>query len=137
MAFRIFLDTDTLLDFTIKREKSARQLVEWAIKGRVQAFITPANLNIVGYWLTKAYGPATAKELLSTLLADLQVIEIGHEIAVNALHSRISDIPLALQYYTALHHKLDYFITRDEALHQVAMLVLPACRPEEFINKNS
>ena len=137
MAFRIFLDTDILLDFTLQRERSARQLMEWAVKGRVQAFITTANLHIIAYWLTKAYGQVEAKELLSTLLADIHIIDIGHEITVNALHSRISDISLALQYYTALHHKLDYFITRDTALDQVAMLVLPVCRPEEFINKNS
>jgi len=139
MAFRIFLDTDILLDFTLKREAyaSARRLMEWAVKGRVQIFITTNVVNIAAYWLTKAYGAAKAKELLAALLADIQVIDIGHEITVNALHSRITDVEQALQYYTALHHKLDYFITRDKALDKAASPVLPVCRPEEFIKNNS
>ena len=138
MAFRIFLDTDVLLDFTLKREAyaSARQLMEWAVKGRVQVFITSNIVHIAGYWLTKAYGSAKAKELMEALLADIQVIDIGVETTVNALHSKITDMEQALQYYTALHHKLDYFITRDKALDKAASPVLPVCRPEEFINNN-
>jgi hypothetical protein len=136
MAFRIFLDADTLLDFTLKRKAAARQLMEWAVNGRVQAYITPDILHIAGYWLTQAYGPVKSKELLAALLADIQVIDIGHEITVNALNSRITNTEHALQYYTALHHKLDYFIT-DGALGKTAMPVLPVCTAEEFINNNN
>jgi len=138
MAFRVFLDTDVLLDFTLKRDayQAARQLMEWAVNGRVQIFITTSIVVIVSFWLTKAYGPVKAKELLAALLADIQVIDIGHEIAVNALHSRIGNVEQALQYYTALHHKLDYFITGDKSLDKAASPVLPVCRPEEFIKNN-
>jgi len=139
MAFRIFIDTDILLDFTLKRDAygAARQLMEWAVKGRVQIFITSNIVHVAGYWLTKAYGPEKAKELSAALVADIQIIDIGHEITVNALHSRISNMEQALQYYTALHHKLDYFITRDKALDKTASPVLPVCHPEEFIKNNN
>jgi predicted nucleic acid-binding protein len=138
MAFRIFLDANILLDFTLKRTEyeNARKLIEWAVKGRVQAYITPSIVHIAGYWLTKAYGPGKAKELLLTLLADIQVIDIGHEITINALLSKIVDIEDALQYYTALHHKLDYFITRDKGLRKAAIPGLPVFSPEEFLEDN-
>jgi len=138
MAFKVFIDTDILLDFTLKRDAYdiVRKLMEWAIKGRIQLFITPSIVLIASYWLTKAYGAVKAKELLSALLADIQVIDIGHEITVNALHSQIGNMEQALQYYTALHHKLDYFITRDKSLDKAASPVLPVCRPEEFIKNN-
>lgn len=138
MAFRVFLDANILLDFTLKREQYeiSRKLIEWSVKGRAQAFISPAILHIVGYWLTKAYGPAKTKELLLALLADVRVIDINHEIAVNALHSKMNDIEDALQYYTAMHHKLDYFITRDKGLQKAAIPVLPVCSPEEFLESN-
>jgi predicted nucleic acid-binding protein len=137
MAFRIFLDTDVLLGFALKKDRAARQLMEWAVKGRVQAFITNYTLQVAGYWLSKAYGTAKAKELLAALLADVHVIDIVHAITVDALHSRIDDMDLALQYYTALHHKLDYFVTRTGALDGVSSPVLPACSPETFIQNNS
>ena len=138
MAYRLFMDTDILLDFTLKRDGygTARQLMEWAVKGRVQLFITPSIVQMASYWLAEAYGPVKGKELLAALLADVQVIDIGHEITVNALHSQISNMDQALQYYTALHHKLDYFITRDKSLDEAASPVLPVCHPEEFIKNN-
>lgn len=138
MAFRVFLDANILLDFTLKRPgyEPARRLIEWAVEGRVEAYITPAVVHIVGYWLTKAYKSAVAKELLLALLADIQVIDIGHETTLNALHSKMADIEDALQYYTALHHRLDYFLSRDKGLLKTAIPSLPVCTPEEFLKNN-
>lgn len=135
MAFKIFLDANILLNFTLKRNdyEISRELIELIVNRRVQAFITPSIVHIIGYWLTKAYGNTKAKELLLTLLADIQVIDIGHEITINALHSKMSDIEDALQYYTALHYKLDYFITRDKGLQKAAIPILPVYTPEEFL----
>jgi len=138
MAFRVFIDTDILLDFTLKREAYgiARQLMEWVTKGKVQAFITSNTITITSYWLTKVYGATKAREILEALLAEIQVIDAGHEITVNALHSRIQNMEQALQYHAALHHKLDYFITRDKDLEQAASAVLPVVPPDAFINNN-
>ena len=139
MAFRVFLDADILLDFTLKKETYpiVRQLMEWAVRGRVQVFVTAAVIRDIGRALTSAYGADRAKELLLALLAEIQIIDAGYETTVNALHSRMGDIPDALSYYTALHHRLDYFITRDKNLSKAAIPVLPVCTPEEFIEKNN
>ena len=140
MAFRIFLDANILLDFTLKREvaayASARRLIEWAVNGRVQVFITPAVLQETGNWLARAYGPERAKELLLALLAEVQLIEAGQETAVGALHSRMMNINDALSYYAALHQRLDYYITRDKDMLKAAIPVLPVCTPEEFLEQN-
>jgi len=138
MAFRVFMDADILLDLTLKRERytSARQLMEWAVKGRIQAYVTPAVIQEARRRLKEVYGAARAKELLLALLAEVSVIESGHAVTVSALHSTMSDLDGALSYYTALHHKLDYFITRDEDLPKAAIPVLPVCTPEEFLKSN-
>ena len=138
MAFRVFLDAGILLDLTLKRERyqPARQLMEWAVKGRIQAFVTPAVIQEAGRRLKLTYGAAQAKELLLALLAEVSVIESGHTVAVSALHSAMSDMDEALSYYTALHHKLDYFISCDEGLSKAAIPVLPVCTPEEFLENN-
>lgn len=139
MAFRIFLDADILLDFTLKKETYpiVRQLMEWAVRGRVQVFVTAAVIRDIGRVLTSAYGVDQAKELLLALLAEVQIIDAGYETTVNALHSRMGDIADALSYYAALHHRLDYFITRDKNLLKAAIPVLPVCTPEEFIEKSN
>lgn len=137
MAFKVFLDANILLDFTLKREQyeQSRQIIELAVDGSIQAFITPSIVHILGYWLTKAYGNAKAKELLLTLMADITVIDLPNEIVLNALHSKINDIEDALQYYTALHHRLDYFISRDKQLQKQSIPLLPVCTPRELLKE--
>ena len=138
MAFRIFIDADVLLDYTLKRRTypAVRRLMEWAVTGRVRLFVTAALVGDVGVALATAYGPARAKEVLLALLAEVQLIDAGYEMTVSALHSKMEDIPVALSYYTALHHRLDYFITRDAALAKSAHPVLPVCTPEDFLHLN-
>lgn len=130
------LDVNVVLDFTLKRAQyeKAKEIIALAVHNEVEAFITPAMIHIAGYWLTKAYGAGKAKKLLSTLLLDLSVIEMNHETAVQALHSKMDDIEDALQYYTAFYHGLDFFISRDNELKKVAIPSLPVHTPEEFLN---
>lgn len=135
MASKVFLDANILLDFTLKRDEfeQSRKIIKLSVNGTIQAFITPSIIHIVGYWLTKAYGNAIAKELLLTLMADVNVIDLPHEIVLNALHSKITDIEDALQYYTAVHHKMDYFISRDKQLQKQGIPVLPVYTPKELL----
>jgi predicted nucleic acid-binding protein len=139
MAFRIFVDTDVLLDFTLKRSgySIVRRLMEWAINGRVQVFVSSGTLRDVGTELRKAYGAAQAQELLLTLLASVQVIDAGYDMTVNALQSRIDNIAGAISYYAALQHRLDYFITHDICLLGVVNPVLPVTTPIEFLNRHA
>jgi predicted nucleic acid-binding protein len=129
------INSNSLLDFTLKRAEyeQSRKIIELAVNGTIQAFITPSILHIVGYWLTKAYGNTKAKELLLTLMVDVTVIDLPHEIVLNALHSKITDREDALQYYTAVHHKLDYFISRYKQLQKQGIPVLPVYTPKELL----
>jgi predicted nucleic acid-binding protein len=138
MAFRIFVDADVLLDFLLKRSgyQIVRRLMEWAVRGRVQLFTSPAVLRDIARELGRAYGPIQAKELLLALLAVLQVVDAGYETAVNAVQSKIDNIPGAISYHTALDHRLDYFITHDTSLLQVVNSVLPVYTAIDFINRH-
>lgn len=137
MASKVFLDANILLDFTLKRDdyKQARTIIALAVNGSIQAFISSSIVHIVGYWLAKVYGHAKAKTILITLLSDVTVIDLPHEIVLNALHSKVTDMEDALQYYTAVHHKLDYFISRDKQLLKQGIPVLPICTPQDFLSE--
>lgn len=134
MAAKIFLDANILLDYTLKREyfDDAEKVLNLVLNKKANAFITSSVLHITGYWISKAYGTKKAKELLISFLADITIIDIPHEIAIVALHSKIDDIEDALQYYTAIHHKLDYFISRDKQLKKDGISILPVYTPKEF-----
>jgi predicted nucleic acid-binding protein len=135
MASKVFLDANILLDYTLKREHylEAHEIFKLIVDNKLQGFITSSVLHITGHWLTKAYGIETAKAVLLSLLADVKVIDIPHATAVVALHSKINDIEDALQYYAAIHHKIDYFISRDKQLQKDNIPVLPVYSPCVFL----
>jgi len=135
MAFKVFLDANVLLDLTLQREKYsiAEQLVKLAIDGKIQAFITPSIVHIIGYWTSKQYGPEKTKAIILNLLVNIQVIDISHDSTITALHSKINDIEDALQYYAALSHKLDCFLTYDKKLINKAIPNLPIYSPVDFL----
>ena len=137
MAFKVFLDANVLLDFLLKRDnyKDAKELIELAIDGKIMTYVTPAIIHILGYWLTKAYGAAKAKQLLLSLLNDVRVIDINHELTPLALNSKIDDIEDALQYYTAIHHHLDYFISNDRKFQKSAIPTLPVVAATYFLKE--
>lgn len=105
------------------------------IEGKINAYITPAIIHIVGYWLAKAYGSEKAKQLLLSLLDHIRAIEISHELTLLALNSKIDDVEDALQYYTAIHNQLDYFISRDKKFQKSAIPSLPVVDPSYFLKE--
>lgn len=135
MASKIFVDANVLLDVSLKREKheAARELIQQIFEGRFRAYTTPSVIHITGHWLAKEYGAVEAKAILLDFLRDINIIDCGHGVVISALNSVMTDIEDALQYYTALHHKIDFFISRDKRLKQAAIPSLPVYFPEEFL----
>lgn len=137
MASKVFADANLLLDFTLQRDNylSARDIVQHGIDGTIKLYTTPAILHINAYWITKAYSPLKAKELLLALLADIQIIDCDHATALMAINSTISDIEDALQYYTALKFGMEYFISGDKKLKKSAIPQLPVFTADEFLKE--
>jgi predicted nucleic acid-binding protein len=135
MASKIFLDANILLDFTLKQEgySEAKQILDVIIEGKVQAFTTPSVIHIAAYYLTKFYGSKKTKELLLSLLSDVTIIDISHQMTIMALSSKFDDIEDSLQYYAAIQHRLDCFISRDKKLKKDSLPVLPVLKPREFV----
>ncbi len=137
MASKVFLDANFLLDFTLQRTGYAdtRDLVRLAIAGDIQLLRTPAVIHITAYWLAKTYPNKKAKTIILTLMSDVQIIDCDHETAILALNSTTEDIEDALQYYTALSHDADVFISSDRQLKKAAIPQLPVLTPSEFLKE--
>lgn len=136
MALSVFLDANILLDFTLKRAEyeTAKRIITLAVNDRITAFVTPSVIQICGYWLAKAYGEEEARVILRQLLSTIVCIDTSHQIVLTALHSLVTDTEDAIQYYTALSHKIDFFISRDKKLQKLAINTLPIYSPEDFLN---
>jgi hypothetical protein len=101
----------------------------------IAGYTTPAILHICGYWVTKEHGVAKAKQLLASLLADVQIIDCDHQTAVLALQSAMPDIEDALQYFTGIKYGLTHFISSDKPLKKAAIPQLPVYTPREFLDE--
>ena len=135
MASKVFLDANVILDLALKREgyDEANQIFELIVKGTVQGYISSSIIHVIGYFISKAFDTSTAKEFILTMMADVTVIDLPHETVLNALHSKINDIEDSLQYYTAIHHKLNYFISSDKQLQKQSIPVLPVLNAKDFL----
>lgn len=135
MALKIFLDANVILDFVLKRKnyEDVKLIFEQEEKGNIKLFISSSILHIIGYWLTKYLGVHVAKTTLLKLLAHIKVIDSNHEGALEALKSDIKDIEDALQYFTALNHKMDYLISFDIDFKKFANSKLPIVDVKDFI----
>lgn len=139
MVPRVFLDADVLLQFTLKESgyEHPRQVMEWAIKGWIQVFTSSAIIRDIAIGLNRAYGPTQTQKILSALVASAQVIDAEFQTIVIALQSRIDSVAAAISYYTALQHRMDYFLTYDFMLFQNVNPVLPATTPIDFFNRHA
>lgn len=135
MASKVFLHANFLLDITIQRPGflEASQIIQRAIDGQVQLFTTPAVLHITSHYTTQAYGNNQTKQILLTLLNDVQIIECDHATALMAISSNMDDIEDALQYYTAIRFGMDYFISGDKKLKKTALPQLPIYTASELL----
>src|SRR5690606_10522565 len=135
MAFKVFLDVNIILDFVLQRDgyKSSKTIITWAEEGKINGFVSPTVVQICSYWIAKGYGVKKAKEIMTTLLAFTRTIDTPHEVVLAALHSSMNDIEDALQYYTALHHKMTYVISQDKVFQKAALPSLQVVSPTDFI----
>jgi|ADurb_H2B_03_Slu_FD_contig_21_1805214_length_670_multi_4_in_0_out_0_1 predicted nucleic acid-binding protein len=135
MPFKVFLDANFLLDLMLQRAGSgyANDIVQRALDGKLRLYTTPAVLHMIGYYISQAYNPKRAKQLLLTLLNDVQIIDSDHTTALMALNSSMEDIEDALQYYTAIKFGIEYFISSDKKLKKEAIPQLPVYTAEALL----
>lgn len=135
MASKLLLDANVCLDFLLRRENysETKNVFLKIFSGEIKGFVTPAIVHIVSFYLAKYYDRALTKDIILDLLSNIKVIDCNHEIAINAVSSRMTDIEDALQYYTAMHHKMDYFISLDKNFIKSAIPNLPVFSPTEFL----
>ena len=135
MASKVFLDANFLLDLTLNRPgiKEASQVMRLGIDKIIQLFTTPAVLHVVSYFTSQALTRQQTKKVILLLLNDVQIIDCDHATALLAVNSSMDDVEDALQYYTALKFKLDYFISADKNLRKAAIPQVPVYTAAELL----
>ncbi len=135
MAYKIYFDVNVILDYTLQRSNfnDIEIIFNNIENGLHRGYLTSATLHTVSYFLSKEYKQKKVKEILLGILSTITVIDAPQEILNTALQANFNDIEDALQLYTALHYKMDFFLTSDKKLILENTRVLPILSATEFV----
>lgn len=133
----VFLDTDVAFDIISKRTPhfgNAVYLLELVAKDKITLLIGECSLANLIYLSYDIYKLPDAIARITEFIAACEVINAGKAKVLLALASSFSDKEVALQYFAALHHGADYFLTRNVKDYKNALKNLPVFTPRQFLN---
>lgn len=136
MSNKIYIDANVILDYCLDRieKPNAKIIFDEINKGNLRGYMSGSIIHILSYFLEKIYGVEKTKEVILAIIEDFEIIDMPKELIIQALHSKMNDIEDALQYYVALYHKMDYFISNDQQLKKDSTSSLPVLGTGEFVN---
>ncbi|MDA3941291.1 MAG: PIN domain-containing protein [Spirochaetia bacterium] len=115
--YKIFVDTDVILDLLMKREpfyKAAVELFRQIELKRIKGYTSPLVIANLHYLLSKIYNKKKSIELLTELLKILVITIIdGETIKLVFEEKKIKDLEDLIQYYSALERDIDFIVTRN------------------------
>jgi len=135
-APRVFLDTDVILDFVLRRKPffpASAQLFQAGTEGKLVLLASAAAMKDVFYFARKATKEEAAKgkaegnekrgrEVVRLLMEVLEPCMLDGAMWKEALASPLRDTEDALQVACALRHKADFLVTRNVADYGSATL---------------
>ena len=135
MSNRIYLDANILLDYVLERpeKESAAKILQLINSGNIKAYISSSIIHILSYVLSKNFSIEKTKEVIISIIHDIELIDMPKEIVLQSLNSKMNDIEDALQYHVALYNKIDFFISNDKKLKKEAIPALPIYTPKELM----
>lgn len=133
----VFLDTDVSFDILSKREPHFRnsvQILQLAVEDRISISIAESSIANLIYLSFDIYKIEDAASKMLDFISVCSIINSGKSVMTRAITSAFKDKEDALQYYTALDHSVDYFITRNIKDYKPYVEIIPVMTPIEFID---
>ncbi len=117
MEYKIFIDSDVVIDFFTDREphvNPASELFELNEQGQVKLYISAVSINNIYYIVRKFLGPKKTLEVIETLTEIMEIVGTTKKEIIQALRNGFTDYEDSVQYSSALTIKgLDLIITRN------------------------
>ena len=137
MKDKLFFDSDIILDIAVNRKPfyAASSLLMSRVElKQFYGFTSSIIISNIYYILRKIESHKTAIDYISKLRLIINILAVDDDIIKAALESKFKDFEDAIQYYTALKHKMDHLITRN--IKHYIRSEITAHTPEEFLKLN-
>ena len=117
MEYKLFVDSDVVIDFFTDRESHANpasELFELNEQGNVRLYLSAVSINNIYYIVRKFLGHKKTLEVIETLTEMTEIVGTTKKEIIQALKNNFTDFEDSVQYSSALTIKdLDVIITRN------------------------
>lgn len=117
MEYKLFVDSDVVIDFFTDREPHANpasELFELNEQGSVKLYLSAVSINNIYYIVRKFLGHKKALEVVETLTEMVEIVGTSKKEIIQALRNDFKDFEDSIQYSSALTIiDLDAIITRN------------------------
>ncbi|MBA3986546.1 MAG: PIN domain-containing protein [Flavobacteriales bacterium] len=117
MEYKLFVDSDVVIDFFTNREplaNPASELFELNEQGNVKLYLSAVSINNVYYIVRRFLGHKKTIEVVELLTEMTEIVGTTKKEIIQALKNNFSDYEDSIQYSSALTvKKLDAIITRN------------------------
>ena len=119
---KVYLDTDVILDFVLRREPffvHAAKVFQAGMERKIILMASAGSLKDVFYFARKPLGPEKAgsekrgREAIRVLLQVVEVCALEKSMWAEALASSMKDTEDALQVACAARNQADFLVTRN------------------------
>jgi predicted nucleic acid-binding protein len=134
MGYKVFIDSDILLDLFLSRNPFSvytQEILRLAEGGELTASTSSIIVNNLYYFIKKYTDKDSAKKAIKQLMKFCSVLPVDETIVSAALDSNFGDFEDALQYHTALKFNCEKLLTRN--LKHYKQATIPVLTAEQFL----
>jgi predicted nucleic acid-binding protein len=117
MGYRLFIDSDVVIDFFTDREPHANpasELFDLNEKGSVKLYLSAVSINNIYYIVRRFLGHKKTISVVTTLTEMTEIVGTTKTEILRALENHFTDFEDSVQYSSALTiNNLDVIITRN------------------------
>ncbi|MGN6266921.1 MAG: type II toxin-antitoxin system VapC family toxin [Ginsengibacter sp.] len=135
MGYKLFLDTNIIIDFVQERKfelDAIKEILHLGELGKLQLFISETVITTGFYVLQKE--KIEALPVFRELCKTINIVPFSKEIIYFPVE-KFKDIEDGLLYFLALHGKMNYFITRNVKDFSFQFPSLPVISPTNFMKE--
>ena len=141
MEYKLFVDSDVVIDFFTDREPHANpasELFELNEQGNVRLYLSAVSINNIYYIVRRFLGHKKTLEVIETLTEMTEIVGTTKKEIIQALKNNFTDYEDSVQYSSALTIKdLDVIITRNtKDYRNSSMAVMTPSNFLKMIEKN-
>ncbi len=137
MTYKLFVDSDVLLDILLMRQPHFNDSVQIFLLRRnkeVELYTSPSIIINTNYIAQRQHNKVTALKGVIEILKFVEIMVSSKKILVDCFNSHYSDVEDAIQYFTALQNtSIDYYITRNIKHFNFKKTNLPVHTPTQFL----